>query len=84
MTLEIAQSLVDVIMEQEQDDQGALFGFALTRLGGVCSFGRAFVRRQSKPRNVDGARFYQPPKLAIVFAYRRSRGLIWPCPLAWL
>jgi hypothetical protein len=33
LTLEIAQSLVDVIMEQEQDDQGALFAFALTSLG---------------------------------------------------
>ena len=33
LTLEIAQSLVDVIMEQEQDGQGALFAFALTSLG---------------------------------------------------
>jgi hypothetical protein len=33
ITLEIVQSLVDVIMEQEQDDHGALFAFALTNLG---------------------------------------------------
>jgi hypothetical protein len=33
MTHEIAQSLVDVIMEQEEDGQGLLFAFALTSLG---------------------------------------------------
>jgi hypothetical protein len=32
MTLEIAQCLVDVIMEQEQGCQGDLFAFALTSL----------------------------------------------------
>jgi hypothetical protein len=35
MTYEIAQSLVDVIMEQEEDGQGVLFAYAhaLTSLG---------------------------------------------------
>jgi hypothetical protein len=33
MTQEIAQSLVDVIMRQEEEGQGALFAFALTTLG---------------------------------------------------
>jgi hypothetical protein len=33
MTYEIAQSLVDVIMEQEEEGQSALFAFALTSLG---------------------------------------------------
>ena len=33
MTQEIAQSLVDVIMQQEEEGQGALFAFALTTLG---------------------------------------------------
>jgi hypothetical protein len=33
MTYEIAQSLVDVIMEQEEEGQGTLFAFALTTLG---------------------------------------------------
>jgi hypothetical protein len=33
MTHEIAQSLVDVIMEQEEDGQGLLFAYALTSLG---------------------------------------------------
>jgi hypothetical protein len=33
MTYEIAQSLIDVIMEQEENGQGALFAFALTSLG---------------------------------------------------
>jgi hypothetical protein len=33
MTCEIAQSLVDVIMEQEEEGQGALLAFALTSLG---------------------------------------------------
>ena len=33
MTYEIAQSLVDVIMEQEEEGQGTLFAFALTSLG---------------------------------------------------
>ena len=33
MTFEIAQCLVDVIMEQEKDGQGTLFAYALTSLG---------------------------------------------------
>ena len=33
MTYEIALSLVDVIMEQEEQGQGALLAFALTSLG---------------------------------------------------
>jgi hypothetical protein len=33
MAHEIAQSPVDVIMEQEEDGQAALFAFALTTLG---------------------------------------------------
>jgi hypothetical protein len=33
MTYEIAQSLIDVIMEQEEEGQGALLAFALTSLG---------------------------------------------------
>jgi hypothetical protein len=33
MTYEIAQSLVDVIMKQEDDGQGVLFAYALTGLG---------------------------------------------------
>ena len=33
MTYEIAQSLVDVIMEQEEKGQATLFAFALTSLG---------------------------------------------------
>ena len=33
MTQEVAQSVVDVIMEQEEEGQGALFAFALTSLG---------------------------------------------------
>jgi hypothetical protein len=33
MASEIAQSLVDVIMEQEEDGQALLFAFALTSLG---------------------------------------------------
>jgi hypothetical protein len=33
MTHEIAQSLVDVIMEQEEDGQGVLFAYVLTSLG---------------------------------------------------
>ena len=33
MTQEIAQSLVDVIMQQEEEGRGALFEFALTTLG---------------------------------------------------
>jgi hypothetical protein len=33
MTYEIAQSLVDVIMEQEEEGQSTLFAFALTSLG---------------------------------------------------
>jgi hypothetical protein len=33
MTYEIAQSLVDIIVEQEEEGQGTLFAFALTSLG---------------------------------------------------
>jgi hypothetical protein len=33
ITHEIAQGLVDVILEQEEDAQGTLFAFALTSLG---------------------------------------------------
>ena len=33
LTQEIAHSVVDVIMEQEEGGQGALFAFALTSLG---------------------------------------------------
>jgi hypothetical protein len=33
MTHEIAQSIVDVIMEQEEEGQSALFAYALTSLG---------------------------------------------------
>jgi hypothetical protein len=33
MTQELAQIVVDVIMEQEEEGQGALFAFALTSLG---------------------------------------------------
>ncbi len=33
MAHEIAQSLVDVIMEQEEDGRAALFAFAVTRFG---------------------------------------------------
>ena len=33
MTFEIAQCLVDVIMEQEEDGQGTLLAYALTSLG---------------------------------------------------
>jgi hypothetical protein len=33
MTFEIAQCLVDVIMEQEEDSQGTLLAYALTSLG---------------------------------------------------
>jgi hypothetical protein len=33
MTHEIAQSLVDVIMEQDEDGHGALFAYAITSLG---------------------------------------------------
>jgi hypothetical protein len=33
MTHEIAQGIVDVIMEQEEEGQSALFAYALTSLG---------------------------------------------------
>jgi hypothetical protein len=33
MTQEIAQSIVDVIMDQEEEGQSALFAYALTSLG---------------------------------------------------
>jgi hypothetical protein len=33
VTQEIAQSIVDVIMEQEEEEQSALFAYALTSLG---------------------------------------------------
>ena len=48
MTQEIAQSIVDVIMDQEEEGQSALFAYALTSLVKWPPFGRTLKRLRSE------------------------------------